>query len=81
MVESEIEAIIESMKEFIDDASVPKNIKIKITDIIEELESDQDLSLKINKALQELEEISNDSNLQSFSRTQIWNLISLLESV
>lgn len=77
----DIEPIIESMEEFITDNSVPKNVKLKIQAIIDELKSEADISIKINKALTSLEEISDDSNLQSFNRTQIWNLISLLESV
>lgn len=81
MTEDSLKPIIESMEEFAEDSSVPKNIKIKISGIITELKKDSDLDIRINKALQELEEISDDSNLQSFNRTQIWNLISLLESV
>lgn len=81
MVEDNLKAIVESMVDFSEDSSVPKNIKVKINYLIGELNSDKDISLKINKVLQELEDISNDSNLQSFSRTQVWNLISLLESV
>ena len=81
MAKSDLKPIIEAMEEFTDDTSVPKNIKIRIDSIIEELKGDKEDSIKINRALQELEEISDDSNLQSYNRTQIWNLISLLESI
>ena len=81
MTEEDLKPIIEAMQEFAEDNSVPKNVKMKIQGIVDSLKQEGDLSLKINKALQELEEISNDTNLQSFSRTQAWNIISLLESV
>jgi uncharacterized protein (UPF0147 family) len=80
-MDEDLRPIIEAMEDFSEDNSVPKNVKTKIETIIGELKSDSDKSIKINKALQELEEISDDSNLQSFNRTQIWNIISLLESV
>ena len=31
-----------------------------------------------DKALQELDEISDDPNIPSFTRTQIWNIVSIL---
>ena len=35
----------------------------------------------IDKVLNELEEISNDTNISPHLRTQMWNLISSLEGV
>jgi uncharacterized protein len=81
MVEEELRAVLDAMAELMDDATVPKNVKSKMDGISKILLEKQDMSIKINKALQGLEEISDDSNLQSFTRTQIWNLISILESV
>jgi len=40
-----------------------------------------DLSIRINKALNELDEIADDTNIQSYTRTQIWNIVSLLEKI
>ncbi|MBU0461926.1 MAG: UPF0147 family protein, partial [Nanoarchaeota archaeon] len=39
----------------------------------------EELSIRINKALSELDEISDDTNLQAYTRTQIWNIASMLE--
>ena len=75
------DAITDYLKELIDDNTVPRNIKTKIASIIEILENKgEEDSIKVNKALDELEEISNDTNMQPFTRTQIWNVISLLEN-
>ena len=68
----------ENEKDLVD---IPKNIKIKIKSIINILKGDIELSIKINKALNELDEISNDANLEPYTRTQIWNIVSILEKI
>ena len=75
---SEVTGMLEELK---DDAAVPKNVKIKIDSIMGVLNGDSDTSIKLNKALHELDEIANDANLQSYARTQIWNIVSVLEKV
>ncbi|MCG2719561.1 MAG: UPF0147 family protein [Nanoarchaeota archaeon] len=35
--------------------------------------------MKSNKALQELDNLSNDPNVPSYVLPQIWNIVSLLE--
>ncbi|MBI4150035.1 UPF0147 family protein [Candidatus Woesearchaeota archaeon] len=78
----EIQQIIEAINELQGDNTVPKNIKIKLQTIAEILKGgDESVSIKVNKALDELEEISDDANIQSYTRTQIWNIVSLLESI
>jgi uncharacterized protein (UPF0147 family) len=74
-----ITEIIEALKELSTDSSVPKNVKSKLTEIIGFLNKDEDLSIRINKALNLLDEISDDNNIQTYSRTQIWNIVSMLE--
>jgi len=37
--------------------------------------------MKVNKSLSELDEISNDINLPTFIRTQIWGIASMLEQL
>jgi len=70
---------IEKLQELENDINIPKNIKIKVKSIINILKGDIELSIKINKALNELDEISNDANLEPYTRTQIWNIVSILE--
>lgn len=69
------------LSEVLEDNTVPKNVKIKIQEIIAALKEDTEVSLRINKALNYLDEISDDNNIQSYTRTQIWNIASLLESM
>lgn len=76
-----VQQIIDSIKELNEDHTVPRNIKIKFERVMKALEEDADISIRVDKAQQELDEISDDSNLQAYTRTQIWNVVSLLEKL
>lgn len=74
--------IIEIIRDVSEDNTVPKNIKEKLSEIATLLESeDEEISLKVNKALNELDDISSDSNIQPYTRTQLMGIASALESV
>ncbi len=77
----QIDPIIEVLEDLEDDMSVPRNIKESLKKTIISLKEDVDLSIKINKALHELDDVSDDPNLQPYARTQIWNVVSLLEKI
>jgi len=64
------------------DATVPKNVRVKIRDAITILEdrNGQSVEVKCDKIIQDLDELSNDPNLPPYTRTQIWNVVSTLES-
>ena len=65
-----------------EDNTVPKNIKIKIQNITIDLkEEKKEIDVRINRALQDLDEISEDNNIPDYIRTQIWSIVSLLESI
>ena len=75
------DAIIDALSELSNDNTLPKNVREKINNILINLRQESELSLKIDRALHDLESISDDSNLQSYTRTQIWNIISMLETI
>jgi len=81
MTEENIQLIIDSLNELSEDTTVPKNVKIKVQNTLEIIKSHGEISVKVNKALHELDEIANDTNMQSYTRTQIWNVVSLLEKL
>lgn len=78
----DVSQIVSMLDQIIADRSVPKNIrkaaedsKISLTD---EKQSDE---LKISTAIHILDEITNDPNMPLYTRTQIWNLVSMLEQL
>lgn len=77
----QLTGVIEVLKELCDETSVPRNIKVKFQDIASSLEKSGEISIKVNRALQELDEIGDDTNLQPYIRTQIWNIVSMLERI
>lgn len=78
--QDEIYEITDSIKELSEDPVLPKNIKTRFDEMADILKDNTDVSLRIHKVLQVLEEVVEDKNLQTFTRTQIYNLISMLES-
>jgi len=81
MSEEKIKEIIDALSELSTDLAVPKNIKNKINQMIEILKDDSDLSIRVNKVLNGLDEISDDTNMQAYTRIQILNIVSLLETI
>lgn len=81
MKEKQIKGVIKNLEDLQKDITVPRNIKIKIQNIIEVLKEKTELSIRINKALNELDEVADDVNMQSYTRAQIWNIVSSLEKI
>lgn len=78
----DVSQVVGMLDQIIADRTVPKNIrkaaedsKISLTD---EKQSDE---LKISTAIHILDEITNDPNMPLYTRTQIWNLVSMLEQL
>ncbi|MBI3033778.1 UPF0147 family protein [Candidatus Woesearchaeota archaeon] len=80
-VSGDVDNIIVALTELEQDSTVPRNIKEKVQKTIEALKSGGEVSMNIDKALQELDEIAEDINLQPYARTQIWNIVSMLEKL
>lgn len=76
-----MEDIIEALQELQEDGSVPRNIKNKIASTLKVLQEEGENKIKISRALSELEEVTEDANMQSYTRMQLLNVVSLLESV
>ncbi|MBW2971171.1 UPF0147 family protein [Candidatus Woesearchaeota archaeon] len=79
--QQQVDEIIEALQELEEDSTVPRNIRAKVAGTIQILQSKDELKLRIDKALQEMEEIASDNNMQSYTRAQIWNIVSMLESL
>jgi uncharacterized protein len=75
-----LEDVKEALVEMIKDQAIPKNVKLKLNSTLDALSDNSgDVSLRVNKALNELDELTEDINIESFTRTQLWNIVSMLE--
>lgn len=76
-----IQDVIELLDQIESDVTVPKNIRLRIKNAMNVLEENGKKSVvKADKAIEELDFISDDYNLPTYTRTQIWHIVSLLES-
>ena len=79
----------ESMKEAIDTLnqiassnSTPKTIKKSITDLIADLNNEEySLSVRAANTISLLDDVTQDPNMPSYVRTQLWQAVSKLESI
>lgn len=68
------------LEQIVNDRTVPRNIRKAAEDSKAALNSDKDqLELRISTAIHILDEIINDPNMPMYTRTQIWNAVSMLE--
>lgn len=81
MTEKAIKEVIENLTQLQEDNTIPKNVRSKINDAILALKEDKAIPVKVNKTLQELEEISENPNVPQYTRTQLWNIVSSLETI
>lgn len=76
----DIETINKLLDEIKEDRTVPRNIRSGIESAEEDLNDDKhEMSVRINSAISVLDELSNDPNIPVYTRTQIWNIVSMLE--
>ena len=62
--------------------STPKNIRKNITDLIEQLKSDEySVSERAVNTISLLDDVTQDPNLPSYVRTSLWQAVSTLESI
>lgn len=75
------EDIIELIQEVAEDHTVPRNIRDKCLEAVNALKDEkQEEDVRINSAIGALDEVSNDPNIPMYTRTQVWNIASLLEA-
>jgi len=75
-----LEPAIKLLTEIIGDRTVPRNIRAAVEEAKKKLESDDiDFDVRLSSAISILDEITNDPNIPMYTRTQIWNIVSMLE--
>ena len=79
MVEEQLKPVFDLLEQIINDRTVPKNIRKAAEDSKTALVSTGQPEVKISTAIHILDEIINDPNMPMYTRTQIWNVVSMLE--
>lgn len=80
-MKKEFEQVNGILDQILEDKTVPKNIRDKIEEVMQEFENEEkEASVIVDTVIQGLDSINSDPNLPAFTRTQIWNVVSLLES-
>ena len=74
-------SIIEALAELQNDTGVSKSVKEALGNTISALKDDSDPQIRIHKALNLLEELAELRNIQPYTRTQLFNMVSLLEMI
>ncbi len=77
MNKQQVTEVIEYLSELKEEPDCCKRFKEKAASVITILSSD--VELPIEKALMELEDLNN-IDMPSYNRTQVWDVISMLES-
>ena len=76
------ENVIPLIEQVVNDRTVPRNIRTKCEDSIKMLrDEDRDIAIRISTVISNMDEISNDPNIPMYTRTQVWNIVSILESL
>lgn len=79
-ISTNIENAIELLDEIIDDKSVPKNIRQTCEKTKEILVGEGDEKVRIDTAIQNLDLLADNVQVPTYTRMQVWNIVSLLES-
>lgn len=79
--EQQLEEVIQVLNELQEDTTLPRNVKLKLESVLRHLQGPDEVSIKVNRCLDELEEVVNDVNMQPYTRTQLWNIVTMLEKL
>jgi uncharacterized protein (UPF0147 family) len=73
---------IDTLNQIVSSNSTPKTIKKSIADLIVNLSSQEfSLSVRAANTISLLDDVTQDPNMPSYVRTQLWQAVSKLESI
>ena len=77
-----LKPVMELLDQIINDRTVPRNIRRAVEESKRSL-NDENVQpeVRISTAIHLLDEVINDPNMPMYTRTQIWNIVSMLEAV
>ncbi len=73
---------IDTLKLIVSTNSTPKTIKKSVTDLVIDLVKEEySLSVRAANTISLLDDVTQDPNMLSYVRTQLWQAVSKLESI
>lgn len=73
---------LETLTQIAESSTTPKTIKKSIMELITELNgTEYSLSVRAANAISMLDDVTQDPNMPSYVRTQLWQAVSKLESI
>lgn len=79
-MEAQLTGVIETLTELMEDQSLPKSVRHTIKQTLQTLEKKPD-KIAVNRALSLLEEVADNVNMAPDHRSQLFNVVSMLETV
>jgi len=80
-VQQDLESVLELMDSIGNDSAVPRNIRGVLLDTMDRIQQSNEKEVAISAAVYSLDDILNDINMPSHTRTDLWTIISQLESL
>ncbi len=78
----QLSEILETLTHLQKDIMIPRNVRAKIKNAHSVLlDENKNLSLRVDRSIQELDDISEDPNLPIDAKTQLWDIFSKLECI
>jgi hypothetical protein len=73
---------IDTLNLIVSTNSTPKTIKKSVTDLVADLVKEENsLSVRAANTISLLDDVTQDPNMPSYVRTQLWQAVSKLESI
>jgi len=79
--EENVKQVAAMMDSIIGDTSVPRNIRRSLEEAKAKLLTKEDIIIRAGGAIYVVEDIANDINMPLHTRTQIWSILSALETI
>ena len=77
-----LKQVAEMMEPITEDSGVPRNIKSKVNEARTKILSKEgEITVNIASAIYLIDEISNDINMPFHIRTELWSIVSELETI
>ena len=79
--EQEIQNILDLIELLLTDAMIPKNVKNSLINIRTDIEKEGKNIVKLSEFIYTLQDISDDPNLPLNAKSDVWQLLNILEKV